>query len=87
LRLIRRLHVYTHVIFPQKRGRLSIVGTGYYGQDFKTGISLTQKNLLNECKSYQSQNAFQHYNGEIRFFMPFSTKIYSIAGDNIYVHR
>jgi hypothetical protein len=70
--------------FSSKEGDYQLLVLDSYGQDFKAGISLAQKSLLNDCKSYQSQNAFQHYNDEIRFFMPFSTKIYSIVGDSIY---
>jgi hypothetical protein len=35
--------------------------------------------------SYNSPNAFCHYDGEIRFFMPFSNNIYSIKDDNLYI--
>ncbi|GAB6008815.1 6-bladed beta-propeller [Dysgonomonas reticulitermitis] len=35
--------------------------------------------------SYNSPNAFCHYDGEIRFFMPFSNNIYSIKGDSLYI--
>jgi len=35
--------------------------------------------------TYNSSNAFCHYDNEIRFFMPFSNKIYSIKGDSIYI--
>jgi outer membrane protein assembly factor BamB len=35
--------------------------------------------------TYNSSNAFCHYEGEVRFFIPFSNNVYSIKGDSIYI--
>ena len=70
--------------YPSEEGNYQLLIMNDYGKDFVGGIPLTQKNLTGVCRMYESGNAFYRYNNEVRFFSPFSTIIYSIAGDSIY---
>jgi hypothetical protein len=71
--------------YPSKQGNYHLLITDNSGRNVKAEIPMIHKNLIGGCQVFQSKNAFFRYNGEIRFFMPFSTKIYSIAGDSISV--
>jgi hypothetical protein len=46
---------------------------------------LPYKKRLGKAFLYESPNAFYKYDNELRLYMPFSTKIYSIKGEDLYV--
>jgi hypothetical protein len=78
------LYLYT-CNYPTEEGKYQLLIMDDYGQNSKIGISVIPKNLIEVCKSFNSENAFCHFEDEIRFFTPFSTKIYSIKRDSIFV--
>ncbi|GHT65310.1 6-bladed beta-propeller [Bacteroidia bacterium] len=78
------LYLYT-CNYPTEEGKYQLLIMDDYGQNSKIGVSVIPKNLIEVCKSFNSENAFCHFEDETRFFTPFSTKIYSIKRDSIFV--
>ena len=70
---------------PSTEGNYHLLLMDNYGKTFKNGIPITQKNLVGRCITFNNRNSFFRYQDRIRFYMPFSTKVFSIAGDSIYV--
>jgi hypothetical protein len=71
--------------YPTNEGMYQLLIMDDYGRNLKTGVSAIPKNLIEVCKSFESENAFYPFEDETRFFTPFSTKIYSIIKDSLYV--
>ena len=66
-------------------GNYSLLIMDDYGKNFKNGIPITQKNLINECVIFQQNLNFCRYNDTIRFYMPLVAKVFSIVEDDISV--
>jgi hypothetical protein len=68
---------------PTEEGKYQVLIMDDYGQGIKTGVSAIPKNQGYECLIYEpGGNIFYHFEDEIRFSEPFSTKIQSITKDN-----
>ena len=70
---------------PSTEGNYHLLIMDNYGKNFKNGIPITQKNLIGKCVTFNQRNSFMRYHDKIRFFMPFSTKVFSITGNKISV--
>ena len=70
---------------PSEQGNYHLLLMDNYGQTFKNGIPITQKNLIGDCITFQEGTSLFRYRDKIRFFMPFSTDVFSIEGDSISV--
>ena len=68
---------------PSGEGDYHLLIMDNYGQNFNNGIPITQKNLIGKCVTFNQRNSFLRYHDKIRFFMPFSTKVFSIKEDSI----
>ncbi|GHT49438.1 6-bladed beta-propeller [Bacteroidia bacterium] len=71
--------------YPTDEGNYQLLIMDDYGRNLKTGVSAIPKNLIEVCKSFNFGNTFYPFEDEIRFFTPFSTKIYSIDKDSLFV--
>ena len=70
---------------PTEYGNYHLLQMEHYGKSFKKGIEMTQKNLIGKCITFNQRYSFFRYQDKIRFFIPFSTKVFSIEKDSISV--
>ena len=84
--LINNGHFYFYTCnSTSETGDYSLLIMDDYGQKFKNGIPITQKNLLNKCVIFNHSKVFYRYGDKNRFYMPLETNVYSIAEDSISV--